>query len=208
MRFPDTPRRVSTDFLAQLDRDPPGMWLASAKIDGRRRMIYKANGVYTWHAKNRNDSAPVPAELRAQFEALPWPDGVGLDCEWSGPRHKDGRDQLWIFDLLMLGGVWSADTAKTRRSQLYELINPHVQCFEQDGGTTWAQFMRAIDVHLLPQLRFPFVDRFAEQVTNPLSEGLVVQRADYVMVGAHDKCHEAKSGYYKIKHRNIKEVGK
>lgn len=193
IRLPDVPKLVSLDFLRELDAQAPGTWLAQPKIDGRRRMIYKKDGVYTWHAKNRDDCQPVPAHLRAQFEALSWLDGIGVDCEWSGPRHKGGVDKLWVFDLLQWQGEWTGAWTFSKRVQ-------YLQFWFLDMLDDVRATIHIVPLHVNPGL----LDRYSEQLTNPISEGLVVRKATSKMLGGVGQC-KVNPEWFKVKHRNIKE---
>lgn len=192
-RNPDVPRLITLDYLRELDREPPGTYRGLPKIDGRRRIAHKCAGVWNWRAKNRGDSMPLPAQLKQDFESLPWPDGMELDMEFSGPRHAKGIPELHIFDMLQFGNEWQGDEEFRRR---YDYLK-----------RTFERFLKRDHVHLIPAYTNPgLVDRYAEQLTNPLSEGLVIRRADSTMTGHPSKCFEAKSGYYKVKHEERKEL--
>lgn len=196
MRLPDVPVLISLDHLRTLDAEAPGTWLAQAKIDGRRRMAYKTHGVWTWHAKNRGDAVPIPTALCDEFESMQWPDGIGLDIEFSGPRHAGGTPCLWVFDQLRSNNEWCGDVQ----------FQDRIMCLSERWE--WATVTRIPPhVALLRTWSNPgLCDRYAEQLTNPLSEGLVIRKATSTMIGSIGKCAEAKSGYYKVKHTRVKEM--
>jgi hypothetical protein len=65
-RFADSPALISLQRLAEMDKAEPGTYLATPKIDGRRRIVTLDKGKWKWSAKNREDAQPVPADLRAE----------------------------------------------------------------------------------------------------------------------------------------------
>lgn len=199
-RHPDSPALISLSRLAEMDKAPAGTYLAQSKIDGRRRCAFKIDGKWHWRAKNRGDSQPIPSALREEFEALPWPDGIGLDLEWSSLRRVGDSEGLWIFDLLMWEGQWCTEPFSTRRALLYNWINP------PECGTRWNTFQHATRVHILPCTRGGgMVDLFQSQLTNPLSEGIVIRRADQVNIGHHEKSVVSPT-MWKTKFSRIREV--
>lgn len=186
MRYPDSPALISLDMLVKLDKDPPGTWLAQTKIDGRRRMIYKDAGKYTWVAKNKGDSMPVPADLRDEFERLPWPDGIGLDCEWFGPRDVKGEHKMYILDLLVLSGEWYGQHPYAKRcADLYDILNPHI-CGPDD---MWMSMSRYPRIKHTVNARMDFVRLFEQEKRNPVSEGLVIRKATSTIIG--NRTHSA-----------------
>lgn len=201
MRYPDSPVLVSLDMLRTLDADPPGTWLGQCKVDGRRRMIYKSGGQYTWHAKNKHDALPVPADLKAEFEALPWPDGIGLDCEWSGPRDTNGTHELWVFDLLALNGHWYGGFSFfERRLRLYEIINPH-EC--GSGDTDMWRRLQNSRIHRVVTARNNFCALFERQTENPVSEGIVIRKASSTIIGNRSRSVDNPE-MFKVKFQRIK----
>lgn len=175
--FPDSPTLISLDRLSELDKAPPGTYLAQSKVDGRRRMVYKDAGVYTWRAKNRDDSLPVPADLKAEFEALPWPDGIGLDCEWYGPRDAGSQHKIFVFDLLKYGGESCFGNTFISRIKGLEYVT------KRDEFRPWiAPFLRCT-----PTDDRGFVKLFAVQKDYPFSEGLVIRKASSTIIGHRSK---------------------
>lgn len=197
--YPDDPARVSIDMLKRMDDDAPGTWYGSVKHNGFRRFATKWKGEWTWKAKPAGSGAlkEMPHALREEFEALPWPNDITLDCEWTGTRMiaEHPKHELWVFDLL------NDKPFVERRAELYEIVNPHT-C-----NGNWERFKHAPNVHLVPYRRNPgLVEMFAEQLTNPASEGLVVRRADSKIIGHHSRCVE-NPHVRKILKGNIVEKG-
>lgn len=186
-RWPELPRLVSESFLAELDKDPPGTWIAQPKIDGRRRVVSNIGGTWTWRAKNRGDAMPVPPDLRTAFESLPWPAGVTLDMEFSGPRHVNGTPELHVFDLLAVNDRWVGDACFAARHAWL---------------TNMMMSMSAPHIYLVPAFINPgMVELYHRQRENPLCEGLVVRRATSTMKGSPIGCVESREGYYKVRFR-------
>ncbi|HEY3319858.1 MAG TPA: hypothetical protein VGP72_05205 [Planctomycetota bacterium] len=210
LRYPDTPRRVSVEFLRRLDTEVPGRWHAQRKIDGVRRVAWLADGKWTYYSKHLVGPAamPMPNTLVAEFESLPWPDGIGLDMEWSGRRCVQfiTEHKLHLFDLLMApvgitkqcrssanGDCWLGDVPFSTR---YELLRQLVEAVKMAATSP------SNHIHLIPCWTNPgLVDRFLEQIQDPLSEGLVVRRADSGLVG-HTGRFAENPMWFKIKHRD------
>lgn len=121
-----------------------------------------------------------------------WPDGLELDCEYTGPRQKNGVHEIYVFDLLGFQDGWINWFYCNRRLTLEAL---------------WTTLTSQPHVHIVPVVENPgMVDFFAQQLTNPLSEGIVVRHKDHKHIGALNGCATSKTGFYKIKHREIKEL--
>lgn len=186
-RWPDNPRLISLARLAELEREhAPGTLLAQKKLDGRRRIISKRNGVYTWLAKDRDGAYPVSTELKNEFESFGWPDGITLDCEWMGPRSKGSVHELYIFDLIGWSGEWVGhwpfDTRYDNLSHVCRTLPPREH------------------VHVLKNMPSPgLTEKFQELLTQESCEGLVIRAHDHRHIGGVNKCVEAKSGFWKIK---------
>lgn len=172
-------------------------------MDGRLRVIERRGGKYTWHAKDRDIAQPVPAALQREFESLPWPEGITLCVEWMGMRQKNGKQEIYIFDILEFDGKWIGNLGfLERRKILYDYINP----LERVQDQMWNAMQRSPSVYLLEMLHGSFVDRFQELLTEPEDcEGLVVRAADQKHVGNPSHCQEAKVGFWKIRFQDIKE---
>lgn len=199
-RWPDCPREIHVPFLAELDAAPPGTYLASCKWNGRRRIVaIDISGRFTWRAKNMADSQSVPDALREEFEAMAWPRGCEFDMEWMGPRQKDGIHELRIFDLLMLDGVWIGDwpywtVPKSRLNALMVI----------GGDVLGRRYTGPVHIEY-PHQNPGLVEMFNAQVTNERSEGLVIRSADQKHTGSLKGCADAKTGFWKCKHKVIVE---
>lgn len=200
--FPDNPTPISLNMLESLERrdaDKPGRWIAQPKMDGWRRCCFRSMGgrwTYTSKRQSAGSTIELPPELRSALERLAlryqnarhggrtWP--LALDCEWIGKRmveHVD-FDRLWIFDLLL------PDLPFSQRLELLDDLQEHC---------------REAVVQVMPHWSNPgLVERFQDQLTDPLSEGLVVRRADSVhLLGEKDcKVHPL---VFKVKYRDVKE---
>lgn len=208
-RFPDQPLLCSLDHLKKMDDDPPGTWLAQSKLDGRRRFAVLQDGKWTYRAKNRDDAQALPADLRASFEAIPWPDGLGLDFEFCGLRKQGDQPSIWIFDMFRFH---NADLFNMR-------FDERVARLSILGAQMLLTSMPSFDssdvdcdnfehLHFVESVPNPgLVDFFVEQMQNPLSEGIVVRRADSTMIGSYNKCAE-NSAWVKCKFDRVKEAGR
>lgn len=179
MRYPDNPTPISSDLLKQFDADPPGTWLAQPKLDGWRRIAVHDGTQWRYHAKPHGAGAAIPAveaDLQDEFEALPWPPGLGLDMEWVGPRHAGAAHSLHVFDMFQFGGAPGFEEPFEFRYGALDAIWQTVQ--SKDAR-----------VHLVPVFANPgLLDRFLEQMQDPRSEGLVLRRADSTLIGKRNAC--------------------
>lgn len=190
--YPDNPVSVSVAFLKTIDADPPGTWLASCKWDGWRRIATKDNGRWNFRAKpsGSGETKTMPDSLRVEFEEMDLPGDCAYDCEWVGPRGvflKRPDHRLYVFDWYPLNGP--CPPFSERHTGLGNLIFGEnisfVDCFSNPG----------------------LVDRFQEQMTNPLSEGLVVRRADSTIIGHPSKCVDNPK-IFKVKFRDVRKFHK
>lgn len=198
VRHPDQPALIplhgSALSLELLDRDPPGTWLAQPKLNGWRRVLHHLGGG-CWNVQAKKDTArkPLPVVLLSAVAGLPWPGKVVLDCEWVGPRGGD--EALHIFDMLGYNGEWLGDRSfETRYHALMNLFlgmpigGPVPRCLE-----------------LVPCWPNPgLLGRFADQLGNPESEGLVIRRADSGLVGSFNG-PATNPAWYKVKFANVRE---
>lgn len=193
---PDNPQAVSVDFLKKLDADPPGTWLAQPKLDGWRRVLHFDGDKWTAQAKRGSEGAAkeLPADVMDDLQALSVPDGTSLDCEWVGPRmveNTGGKHSLHVFDVLRFEGTWlRGETFLDRYTRLCCIC-----CMTDLAGNHLEQIMAWKNPGL--------VDLFQQQMQNPLSEGLVVRRADSKLL-LNPKCADNPM-WFKVKYRNIKE---
>lgn len=197
----DNPTAVSPDFLKKIDQDPPGTWIAQPKYDGWRRCAWRVDGKWIWQSKKGSAGADVamPANLVSELESLPLKAGVdiGLDCEWVGKRMVESvdRDRLIIFD------VMTDKTFEMRLGTLYAL-----EAFRKDQKKIGSPERDAQCVEFCGSWTNPgLFDRFQEQMTNPLSEGLVVRRADSRHLMGRNGCL-TNPHVLKVKYRNIREI--
>ncbi len=160
-------------------------------------MVTKYKGQYTWRSKPGSGSSarPLPPDLQAEFEALPWPDDVTLDMEFVGPRMIEHKPQpsLHVFDIL------SNEPFEIRRKRLYDIVKPLVY------NGNWEAFCHS-RVKIVPYQRNPgLVQMFEDQLINPLSEGLVIRRADSRIIGHPARCVD-NPHVLKVKYRNVREL--
>ncbi len=189
--YPDNPTRVSIDFLKRMDDDAPGTWLGSVKHNGYRRFATKAGNQWTWRAKpaGSGELKEMPRALREEFEALPWPDGITLDMEWTGTRMiaEHPKHELWVFDVLagpeteFLHALNSGEPFSARTDYLTNLWYDVV---EKDKILTG-------HIHFVTHFSNPgLVDLFQRQLCDDASEGIVVRRADSKIIGNAHRCVE------------------
>ncbi len=190
LRQPDSPKTISLSRLEELDAAEPGTYYASAKLDGRRRVAYFDGTTWTYRAKNRGDAQPIAEEARKEFESLPWPAGIGLDVEITGLRAVGDADYIYIFDLLYFQGEWTQMSFEQRRVML------------AIWGLVHRQRVRYAKYVANPGM----MDLFKEQIADPLSEGIVIRRADQVNIGHHEKSQE-NPFLWKCKYARLTERG-
>ena len=182
-RHPDNPQRVSLDFLRQLDTEPPGTWLGQSKLNGWRKIADNTDGTWHYGAKHTTGDAakPLPDTLRTEFEALAWQKGIVLDMEWLGNRQTTiiTRHSLHIFDILTHEGQWLGSMGYERRLEVLAAVCKQAGVSDPDHSEAES------DVFLVPTWTNPgLVDRFIEQMENPLSEGLVVRQRHSGLIGS------------------------
>lgn len=198
MYFPDNPTDVSPDFLKKIDQDTPGTWIAQPKMDGHRK-ICAFNGS-AWHVSGKKggtgEHSKIPKEIMAELMEMHFPEGIALDCEWVGPRMKEHakRDVLYIFDILTYPEPEDRLYYAHRRYLLKLLIGRWY------NGANPEKAIAGVPSWQNPGL----FDRFQEQMTNPLSEGLVVRRADSRHLMGRNGCL-TNPLIFKCKYRNIRE---
>jgi ATP-dependent DNA ligase len=183
-RFPDNPVRQFAPFLRKLDAATPGTWLAQRKRDGWRRPGYKDGGKWTFYSKYlEGDQALTqpPPDLVAELASLGIPDGTAFDMEWMGRRatdHTGGRHWFELFDLHYYDGQWQGDIPYAQRyGNLKTLLG---LCRAKAG-------VLAPRIILIPSVDRGFASFFAEQKLDPLSEGMVLKRANSTLCGGFSK---------------------
>ena len=196
-RYPDNPNRVSLHFLRELDTHPPGTWIGSPKLDGYRRVCENVTDHWEYRAKHTAGPAATQMSdaLTLEFESLPWPAGIALDCEFVGRRCVEHvvRHSLHIFDILFHEGEWLGGMGYERR---LELLNKVCQ---QAGVQVPDKSEAETSVFLVPTFVNPgLVERFMEQLENPLSEGLVIRHRHSGLIGSF-KAPASNPSVYKCK---------
>jgi len=196
-RYPDDPVRCSLNAFRELEQTWPGRWIGFPKKDGWRRVGYLVNGTWAWHAKHSRESIPMPATLEAEFAGMGWPDGIALDCEWVGRRcvaDLGGRNELWVIDMLYLGGQWQGMVPFEERfsslATIFELA---------------ARKAPAPSVFLMRGRREGLAGMFEAQKADPISEGLVLRHVRGTLVGGTRGPVDNGSAMMKVKYRDIHE---
>ena len=196
MIHPDNPQRISTDYLARLDKDPPGTWLAQRKYDGWRRVLAKEKGKWTAYSKHQSagSTQAMPQNLLDALDALPVYDGTVLDSEWMGNRCSQWVQghTLHIFDVLAIGndsGIrrWLRDVPFEKR---------HVEMLAMLSGCKPPLFL----VECVPNPGM--LDLFQRQLQEPLSEGIVVRKASSGLILDQNK-PATNASWFKIKYREV-----
>ncbi len=182
-QYSNDPCRVSYALLEQMDNDPPGTWLASSKKNGWRRFIQKVGGKFIYRAKpsgTGSDKPMMPPALKAEFEALPWPDGITLDCELTGVRQVATyrKHELWVFDVLALEDMpWLSGASFFERIAVLTNVMLYMP--------------QSQNVHLVEHFENPgIVEMFQRELCDEESEGLVVKRADSKIDFNMSRCTE------------------
>ena len=200
-RWPDDPNRITADFLKRLDGSyPPGTFVGEKKWDDFRRPAYKEGGQWTFHAK-RNEFASrlPPPDLVRELETLDLSDGTALDMGWVGPRDVfkvlKGRNFFVAWDLIFWQGEWQGAVPFSQRHANLSTI---LGMAKAKAGNAAERILVATPVsgHLFKL--------FEEQKQDPLSEGIVVRKADSGLVGGWSGPTK-NSAWFKAKYRDIKE---
>lgn len=189
MRFPDNPTEVSVDFLARLDRSP-GEYVGSEKLTGRRRIVHFDDGTYTVQAKHGHDRVLLPPVLIGMIEKIRAVvgDGLSIDCEWVGNK-SDGalilpEHGLYGLDVLRYDGKWLDKVPYAERILL-----------QGDIAMPWVTRYTSPDL----------VEAFYAQLTNPISEGLVVRHVTQKNICRDGRCATAPL-MFKVKHRVVNRI--
>lgn len=200
-RWPDDPQRIPSDFLKRLDQDyPAGTFLAQKKWDDYRRPIYKVAGKWEFHAKRNEEAKKLPPpDLIRELDALELPDGTALDMGWVGPRDVfktlRGRNFMVAWDMPFWQGQWQGSVPFSQRYANLKTIL----------GIAKAKVGNAAErVLVVPIQTANFFQFFEEQKQDPLSEGIVIRRADSGLVGGW-RGPEKNPAWFKAKYRDIKE---
>jgi hypothetical protein len=206
-RFPDAPQLVSASFLREIDKDPPGSWIASKKWDGFRRVADNTSGRWVYQARHTKGPAAIqmPTSLTDEFESLPWPDGICLDAEWVGPRVASvvKEHSLHIFDLLMWRGEWLGNVPYWRRQQSLWIITTPLIRYDDIVSMPPGPHPQELSPHVssIPVWQNPgLYDRYVEQLADPLSEGICVRHKDSLLVGGFNSC-KVGDRFFKCRYR-------
>jgi ATP-dependent DNA ligase len=202
VRYPDNPNLIDADFLARLDAQEPGRWIAQVKYNGFRRLATLTGNEWTWQAKHTSGPAAqkMPDPLIADWLCFTAPligkHNVVIDCEWVGPRGGFPH-QICMFDLLEWDGQWLGKTPFVDRyaalAKVYDELLKEVP-----GVPCRIALVQAWDN---PGLVF----RFMEQMQDERSEGLVIRRADSGLVGSHKECKD-NPFWFKVRRQPINRV--
>ncbi len=125
--------------------------------------------------------------MRVEFEELDLPGGMIYDCEYVGTRmvEHNPEPRLYVFDWYPLSGP----------------CPPFIERHTGLGNLVHGEHVRFVDCVANPHL----LDLFERQLCNPLSEGIVVRRADSRVEGNATRCKDHPH-VYKIKYRQIREL--
>lgn len=170
--YPDNPGEVSVDFLEKLDKDPAGTWVGQPKLDGWRRIVHVDDGVVRVQAKHGADTRMFPENIKKDLsKKIDGMTGLSLDCEWVGPRkdakHLTPGDRLFCFDILRHNGEWLRDTPFAERILLLDDLK-----------------LLGVPVFTNPEL----VEKFYVQLTDPMSEGIVIRHASSKLILRDGRC--------------------
>lgn len=186
------PKEVPLEFLQKLDAEEPGRWYGSFKWNGFRRFCVRTDGRWIWKAKPAGAGAlrPLPPDLQAQFEAMPWNDDVIFDMEWVGPsiRKEYKRDELHVID------YHCATTPKTTFAHRQDILRGWMLTHNPFSPVK----------RVLNWQNPGLVDLFTQTLTMPHIEGIVVRRFDQVNQGSPSQCVEHPL-IYKIRKKPVQQ---
>jgi ATP-dependent DNA ligase len=191
-RYPDDPIRITTENLRTM---APKLWLAQKKSDGWRCPAYRSDGKWTYYSKDGSRLAMPPDSLRAEFEALSWPDGIAVDMEWMGPRRAGfvTGHSFRIFDILYLDGTWLGTT---------EFQDRHAKLAKAFAKA--AKGKPHPNVAIVPIVQGDLLAAFEKEKSDPLSEGLVIRMSSSGLVGS-PKSKTKNPFWRKLKYRDVHE---
>ncbi len=145
----------------------------------------------TWRAKPQGSGElkPMPRDLQAEFESLDLPQDRVYCCEWIGNRMVEHKPEHRLY-------VWD----------WYPLGQPCPPFAERHIGLGALMAGTPNKVHFVPYQASPgLVDLFAQQMLDPLSEGLVIRRFDSKVIGHPTRCKD-NPHVLKCKYRDIREL--
>lgn len=180
---PDMFTRVSFEFLQRLDAEP-GAWLGQPKLNGHCLMIHKEGKTLFVQNKTAIEKSHIPTGQMALLDALLADlEEVTVQAEYVGPRPdylgNMPEPRIEIVDCLRWRGEWLRSTPFSERLELLEVEGiPHLP---------------AVESPLLCEL-------YASQLTDPVSEGIVVRSAKGGLVLHPDVCR-VRSDWFKVKFR-------
>ena len=189
IRMPDAFQPCSLELLEKLDKEDG--WMAQPRVKGSRHVLW--GGDFGWISQ-RVASASRPGEVPKQALALAPPRPL-----YSGVDVMVGEDNImYVADLLMAEVPCGDDEPYSSRlwpqylsgfpfHARYELLKAALE------------FRQTETVKLLPVYRSPgLLDRFAEVLTLPYADGLVLRHACSHLVGAWLKSVE-NVAYYSVR---------
>jgi hypothetical protein len=180
--MPDMPKRVSYAYLEKLDAQPG--YCASAKLNGECLCIHCDAGHFELSGKGGEKRKPLsPALIRWVQRVLCDYDGLSVQCELIGPRLDYLGDmpmpRIVVVDCLRWSGLWLRALGFVKRIGVL-----------QDHGIPHLEYVES------PRM----CELFQAQLTDPVSEGVVVRRSSSGLVLHDDVCKE-RDGFYKVKFR-------
>ena len=198
----NNPLRVSHDCLLRMaSEEVPGSWLAQDKWDGWRHQAYKDGGRWLHFSKGSGEQAkrmPPGWLLKQLYDLFADQDNIALDLEWMGPRCKDeiriihGPD--WngfvLIDLIWLNGTWLGHVPYSQR---WANLGTIVSLAQQKAP--------APNISVVRTVTEGWDKLFEESKKNPLLEGIVLKRANSLLI------HGDKNPLWrKVKWREIREA--
>lgn len=181
---PDMFTRVSYDFLKRLDAEP-GAWLGQAKRNGECIVLHVDGDTVMIKAKDGRAKGKMPEKEDdiIQYLSICGLDGVSLQAEMIGPRKDYNGDmpahRIEVVDCLRWSGQWLRQMPFAKRLGVLK-----------DNGITH-----------LPVVESPHLcELFSAQLTDPVSEGIVVRSASSGLVLHPDVC-KVRRDWFKVKFR-------
>jgi len=202
------PRRMPLDWLkAQAGgTEAAPTWLCQPKWDGWRRQAWKDGGRWRWYPKGdaEQESREVPRGVKDELEGMfAGQDGIAIDMEWVGPRCHDGLramgrpgwDGLVLLDLVYVNGLWLGRVPCHQR-----LANLRTMAALARGRAP------APRVEVVQTAYSGFEGFFEEcKRENPVLEGVVMKRADSLLLPGDLDGRGQTHFWKKVKWRNDHE---
>jgi hypothetical protein len=176
------PKRVSYQYLQKLDAQPG--YCAAPKLNGECIVIHCDAGVFDVQGKaGPKGKVLSPVLTRWVQRVLCDHDGISVQAELIGPRADYLGDmptpRIVVVDCLRWSGLWLRALGFVKRIGVL-----------QDHGIPHLEYVES------PHM----CELFQAQLTDPVSEGVVVRRASSGLVLHDDVCKE-RDGFYKVKFR-------